>query len=194
MESPRLEERRLMALEQRIDADLAVGRDRELVPELEALVPDHPFRERLLYELMLALYRSGRQAEALAAFQAAKRRFAEELGLEPGPQLRDLERSILEQDPQLNASSRPKSVQNSRLRMLAVVVAGGAVAAVIAGGVLLARGSTAPSNVAGGASNELAAVSTRSGRPVARLSLRVFLERLPPLAARSGLPIPIRRS
>jgi YVTN family beta-propeller protein len=172
MEAPRLEERRLMALEQRIDADLALGRDDELVPELEALVRDHPFRERLLYQLMLAFYRSGRQADALAALQAAKRRFAEELGLEPGPQLRDLERLILEQDPQLSASSRPMRVQNSRLRRLAVALVGGAIVASIVGGILLARGDTTPSDIAGGASNELAAVSTRSSRPVAGLSLR----------------------
>jgi YVTN family beta-propeller protein len=171
-ESPRLEERRLMALEQRIDADLELGRDDELVPELEALVRDHPFRERLLYQLMLGLYRSGRQAEALGALQAAKRRFAEELGLEPGPQLRDLERLILEQDPQLSASSPPKRVQSSRLRRLALVVAGGAVVASIVAGILLARRDTTPSNIAGGASNELAAVSTRSSRPVAGLSLQ----------------------
>jgi YVTN family beta-propeller protein len=169
-ESPRLEERRLMALEQRIDADLELGRDDELVPELEALVRDHPFRERLLYQLMLGLYRSGRQAEALAALQAAKRRFAEEFGLEPGPQLRDLERLILEQDPQLIASSPPKRVQSSRLRRLAVVVAGGAVVASIVAGI--ARRDPTPSNVAGGASNELTAVSTRSSRPVAGLSLQ----------------------
>jgi YVTN family beta-propeller protein len=171
-ESPRLEERRLMALEQRIDADLALGRDDELVPELEALVREHPFRERLLYQLMLALYRSGRQAEALGALQTAKRRFAEELGLEPGPQLRDLERLILEQDPQLTASSRPKRVQSSQLRRLAIVVAGGAIVASIVAGILLARRDMTPSNIAGGASDELAAVSTRSSRPLAGLSLQ----------------------
>jgi YVTN family beta-propeller protein len=171
-ESRRLEERRLMALEQRVDADLAVGRDEELVPELEALVRDHPFRERLLYQLMLALYRSGRQAEALGALQAAKRRFAEELGLEPGPQLRDLERLILEQDPQLSASSRPKGVQSSRLRRLAVVVAGGAIVASVVAGILFARRDTTPSNIAGGASNELAEVDTHSSRPIAGLSLQ----------------------
>jgi YVTN family beta-propeller protein len=171
-ESPRLEERRLMALEQRIDADLALGRDDELVPELEALVRDHPFRERLLCQLMLGLYRSGRQAEALGALQAAKRRFAEELGLEPGPQLRDLERLILEQDPQLIASSPPKRVQSSRLRRVAVVVAGGAVVASIVAGILLERRDTTRSNIAGGASDELAAVSARSSRPVAGLSLQ----------------------
>ena len=76
-----------MALEDRIDADLALGRHSQLVPELETLVREEPFRERVLGQLMLALYRSGRQAEALAALQAARHRLAEELGLEPGQQL-----------------------------------------------------------------------------------------------------------
>jgi DNA-binding SARP family transcriptional activator len=87
----RLEERRLQGLEERLEADLALGRSGELVPELEALVREHPFRERLLGELMLALYRAGRQAEALAALQAGRRRLVEELGLEPGPELQRLQ-------------------------------------------------------------------------------------------------------
>jgi DNA-binding SARP family transcriptional activator len=79
------------------------GLDAELVPELEALIRDQPFRERLIGQLMQALYRAARQAEALAVLQAARLRFAEELGLEPTAQLRDLERQILEQDPTLAA-------------------------------------------------------------------------------------------
>src|SRR5262249_9877229 len=77
-ESERLEERRLLALEGRIDAELELGRDGELVGELELLVAEHPFRERLLGQLMLSLYRAGRQADALAAYQASRRRFVEE--------------------------------------------------------------------------------------------------------------------
>ena len=76
----------------------------ELVPELEQLAAEHPERERLAAGLMLALYRAGRQTEALAAYQAARRRLIEELGLEPGPELRELERRILQQDPTLWAS------------------------------------------------------------------------------------------
>lgn len=98
-----LEERRLQAAEERVEADLALGRSAELVPELEALARDHPFRERLLGQLMLALYRAGRQAEALAAFEAGRRRLAEELGLEPGPSVRRLQEAILAQDPALVA-------------------------------------------------------------------------------------------
>jgi DNA-binding SARP family transcriptional activator len=100
----RLEARRLLALEAKIDCELALGASSELVGELERLVADHPFRERFLGQLMLSLYRGGRQAHALAAYQAFRRRFAEELGLKPSPQLRALERQILEQDPALGAA------------------------------------------------------------------------------------------
>src|SRR5262245_4255215 len=101
-EALRLEEIRLTALEDRIDADLALGRHAQLVGELEGLVAEHPLRERLRGQLMLALYRSGRQADALAVYQRARRTLVEELGIEPGESLRKLERAILEQDPSLN--------------------------------------------------------------------------------------------
>ena len=94
----------MLALEERIDADMALGQSCELAPELEALVREHPFRERVLGQLMLALYRAGRQAEGLAAFQASRRRLAEELGLEPAPELAELQRKILEQSPALTVS------------------------------------------------------------------------------------------
>jgi DNA-binding SARP family transcriptional activator len=97
----RLEEIRLAVLEQRIDADLALGRHAQLVPELEQLVVDERLRERIYGQLMLALYRSGRQAEALEAYRQARDALVEECGLEPGPGLRRLERQILEQDPSL---------------------------------------------------------------------------------------------
>jgi predicted ATPase/DNA-binding SARP family transcriptional activator len=98
----RLDELRLTALEDRIDADLALGRHVQLVGELERLVAEQPLRERLRGQLMLALYRSGRQADALAVYQRARRTLVEELGIEPGESLRKLERAILEQDPALN--------------------------------------------------------------------------------------------
>jgi DNA-binding SARP family transcriptional activator len=98
----RLEEIRLAAVELRIDADLAVGRHDELVGELEGLVAEHPLRERLRKCLMTALYRSGRQAEALEAYQDARRALVDELGIEPAPALQELERSILRQDPALD--------------------------------------------------------------------------------------------
>jgi DNA-binding SARP family transcriptional activator len=108
----RLEELRLVALEQRIDADLACARHMELVGELEVLVMEHPLRERLRCQLMLALYRSGRQAEALDAYQQARRTLSEELGLEPGVELKRLETAILQQDPALDVhvEERPGSL------------------------------------------------------------------------------------
>ena len=95
-----------MALEERIDADLAAGRHAELVGELEALIAEHPLRERLRGQLMLALYRSGRQAEALHAYQVARRELSDELGLEPSGELKRLEQAILQQDPALEPSAR----------------------------------------------------------------------------------------
>jgi DNA-binding SARP family transcriptional activator len=97
----RLDELRLAALEDRIEADLVLGRHGEVVGELEALVAEHPLRERLRGQLMLALYRSGRQAEALAGYQEARRVLVDELGIEPTQALQDLERAILRQDPEL---------------------------------------------------------------------------------------------
>jgi predicted ATPase/DNA-binding SARP family transcriptional activator len=102
----RLEELRLTTLENRIEADLACGRHGELVGELESLIAEHPLRERLRGQLMLALYRGGRQADALEAYQAARHTLVEELGIEPGPELQDLNRAILSQDPELAAPVR----------------------------------------------------------------------------------------
>jgi DNA-binding SARP family transcriptional activator len=99
----RLEELHIEAVEDRIDADLACGRAEELVAELEALVGRHPLRERLRRQLMLALYRTGRQAEALAAYRAARQTLLGELGIEPTRALQDLEKAILAQDPELDA-------------------------------------------------------------------------------------------
>jgi DNA-binding SARP family transcriptional activator len=98
----RLEEIRLGALELRIVADLALGRNDELVGELRALVAEYPLRERLRGCLMTALYRSGRQAEALDVYQDARRTLVDELGIEPGPALRELERAVLRQDQALD--------------------------------------------------------------------------------------------
>jgi DNA-binding SARP family transcriptional activator/pimeloyl-ACP methyl ester carboxylesterase/tetratricopeptide (TPR) repeat protein len=113
-EIARLEELRLAALEERIDAELALGRHHELVAELEALVAEDAFRERLRGQLMLALYRCGRQADALHAFQSGRRLLVEELGLDPGPALQELELRILRQDPRLDlpavgAAPRPRA-------------------------------------------------------------------------------------
>jgi DNA-binding SARP family transcriptional activator len=106
IEIARLEELRLGALGQRRDADLAAGRAADLVGEIEALAAQHPLRERLRCQLMLALYRSARQAEALEAYRAARRELAEELGLEPSEELKQLEQAILRQDPALDQQQR----------------------------------------------------------------------------------------
>jgi DNA-binding SARP family transcriptional activator len=102
----RLEEIRLVALEQRIDADLALGRHHELVGELLERVTEHPLRERLHAQLMLALYRSGRQPESLEAYRRAHAALVEDFGIEPSAALRLLERQILEQDPALELEPR----------------------------------------------------------------------------------------
>jgi DNA-binding SARP family transcriptional activator/class 3 adenylate cyclase len=104
-EGARLEEVRLAALEGRLEADLLLGRHGDLVGELEALVARHPLRESLRRQQMLALYRSGRQAEALTAYQQARRALADELGIEPSPALRALERLILQQDASLDPAA-----------------------------------------------------------------------------------------
>ena len=101
-EAERLEELRLVALERRLEADLALGRDAELVGELERLVAEHPLRERLRAQLMVALYRSGRQADAVAAYRDARSALVDQLGIEPGTELRELEQAVLRQDPALD--------------------------------------------------------------------------------------------
>jgi len=128
-EAGRLEELRLAANEDRIDAELALRRHAACVPELELLVARHPTRERLVGQLMLALYRSGRQAEALAAYRAARRSLVEELGLEPGRELRRVEAAVLAHDPVLDLpaavrASPPEPAMPRRGRLqLAVVTA-----------------------------------------------------------------------
>ncbi len=101
VERAALQELHIATLEERIEADLALGRHALLVPELERLTAVHPYRERLVALLMLALYRSNRQADALAAYRATRLRFSEELGIDPGTTLQELEIAILRQDPAL---------------------------------------------------------------------------------------------
>lgn len=106
IEIARLDERRLAAVEQLIDAELRLGRHHDLVGELRSLVAAHPLRERLRAQLMVALYRSRRQADALAVYQDTRRALVEELGIEPSPELQQLERSILQQDRALELGTR----------------------------------------------------------------------------------------
>jgi DNA-binding SARP family transcriptional activator len=123
IEIGRFEELRLQCLEDRIEADLGAGRHTDLIPELEALARAEPRRERLRAQLMRALYRSGRAADALAVYRATREALAEELGIEPGPELRELEQAILRQDASLDdvplRATEPDVVQ----RKLAAVVA-----------------------------------------------------------------------
>jgi DNA-binding SARP family transcriptional activator len=103
----RLEDLRLAAVEERIEADLALGRHADLIGELEALIAENPHRERLRGQLMLALYRSGRQAEALELYAETWRMLRDALGLEPSPRLKELEREILRHDSRLEPPAEP---------------------------------------------------------------------------------------
>jgi predicted ATPase/DNA-binding SARP family transcriptional activator len=118
----RLEELRLVVLEERIEAELTLGQHASLVAELTTLVHEHPLRERLRGQLMLALYRSGRQADALAAYQETRATLVEELGLEPGTELQELNRRILNQDPELALAAR--SLPRGTVTFLAADVEG----------------------------------------------------------------------
>lgn len=110
----RLEELHVAAVEDRIDADLALGRVEALVPELEALVKRHPLRERLRRQLMLALYRTDRQAEALAAYRDARQTLLDELGIEPSRALQELQKAILAQDPSLDVRAAQPAAAGRR--------------------------------------------------------------------------------
>jgi DNA-binding SARP family transcriptional activator len=153
-EAGRLAGLRVSATEDRIEAELALGHHSALVPELEVLVAREPTRERLVGQLMLALYRSGRQADALAAYRAARSSLVEELGLEPGPELKRLETAVLAHDPALDLppqaiSQRATRIPGPRRRRTRPMLAGGAA---LAGGAViatlaLAGGTTGPKRV-----------------------------------------------
>lgn len=138
-DAARLDDLRLAALEERIEADLAVGRDAELVDELQRLVASHPLRERLWGQLMLSLYRSGRQADALEAYGRARQTLVSELGIEPGPTLRELQRRVLDQDSVLDsgferaapATTPHRSPPRRALALLAAALVLAAAAAVV---------------------------------------------------------------
>ena len=174
-ERGQLEEQRASALEQRIDADLELGRHAELLPELEALVREEPLRERRRAQLMLALYRSGRQADALDVYRNGRKLLADELGLEPGAELRQLEKAILEHDPEIAAPARPRPREpaaggprrSSRSRVAVVVGAlllAGALAAVV---LALTRGSETVTVKP----NSVAAIDPRTGHVEAAVAI-----------------------
>ena len=141
----RLDEEWIEATELRVEADLALGRHDALVGELRTLVRRHPLRERLRGQLMLALYRGGRQGEALEVFAEGRRELAGELGLEPGPALRELHQSMLDQDPALDLGRPPAARARNRRRALAAAVVAGVVAVAAA---LLVDGKDEPDAVA----------------------------------------------
>jgi DNA-binding SARP family transcriptional activator len=120
----RLEELRLAALEQRIDADLELDRHGDVIGELDALVREHPLRETFRRQQMLALYRSGRQAEALEAYQDARARFVDELGIEPGPELKQLQAEILRHEAGIAAPGVPRGVADEEGDVLKALLTG----------------------------------------------------------------------
>jgi YVTN family beta-propeller protein len=172
-EIARLEEARLAALEDRIEADLALGRHAALVAELEGLVAANPLRERLRGQLMLALYRSGRQADALENYRKARRELIDELGIEPGPGLQELEGAILAHDPALKAPPQrsafvPVIAARRGWRGRVLLAAGGALlfAAITLVAVRLSgSGGSAPQVTA----NSVAVIDARVGNVVARV-------------------------
>jgi DNA-binding SARP family transcriptional activator/streptogramin lyase len=172
-EAARLAELRLAAREEHAAAKLARGRDNEVVPELAALVEESPYRERPRALLMLALYRSGRQAEALAVYAQAREVLQHQLGLEPGEELRRLERAILTHDPSLHGHARPAAPETParrRRRRGLAVAAGVAVGAAALGGVLGSRSGGHPAAAAVIPAHSLALVAPGAGR-VARVRL-----------------------
>ena len=166
-EIARLEEERRSAIEDRIEADLQLGRHRALVAELESLVAANPNRERLLSQLMLALYGSGRQVDALDAYRRGRQVLSDELGLDPGPELRALEQRIIAHDPTLDP---PGPISAARRRVVArprLVGAGGVlllVAAIAAAAVKLSGGGGGPAVRV--APNSVAAIDVRTDRVV----------------------------
>jgi YVTN family beta-propeller protein len=190
-EIARLEEARMVATERWFDAELELGHHTALLPELEALVRDHPLRERLAGQLMLAQYRSGRQAEALATYRQARAQLVDELGLEPGPELQGLEAAVLAQDPALNpdphsghprghGAARPDPA--ARRRGGALLLAGGGAllaAAIAAAVVVLTSGSVTVQAVP----NSLAAIDATTNRVAGDTSVG---QRPGPLAVGSG--------
>jgi YVTN family beta-propeller protein len=185
-EIARLLEARLAAAGDLVDARLELGEHAQVIGMLEALTREHPLKERFVAQLMLALYRSGRQADALEAYRVFRARLVEELGLEPGRDLRDLQRAILIQDPALRApdrARRPASASpDRRSRAGLLLAAGGAllVAALVVVAVSLARGGSPGVRVA---PNSLAAIDPGSDRVVAAVPVG---DRPGPVASDAG--------
>jgi YVTN family beta-propeller protein len=181
-EAARLEALRLDAVQDRIEADLTTGRGTELVGELERLVAAEPLRERLWAQLMLALYRSGRQAEALDAYRRARQTLVSELGIEPGPELRDLERRILAHDPTLGRGPRvPTPLRRKANARLALVLIALAAVGVIVTALLLFGGGSGRTAVP---ADSVAIIDLRRNTVVEAIPV---LQAPGPIAAGAGL-------
>ena len=176
-EIARLEESRLAAVEARIEAELALGEHAELVGEVEALVREHPLRERLVGQLMLALYRSGRQADALEAYRVARRGLVEELGIEPAGEVQRLQQAILKQDPALELEpptpEKPDSraaITRRRRRGGGLIVAGAALLLVALVAVAAQLAGSGPSSVRV-APNSLAGIDIKDNRVTSAMAV-----------------------
>jgi YVTN family beta-propeller protein len=167
----RFEELRLSALEERIDADLALGRHDAVVQELEQLVARHPLRERLRGQLMLALYRSGRQAEALEVYRDGRRRLADELGLEPGPSLQQLERAILAHDAALQPATRKSKHGRTRRKGGLLIAAGSSIliAAAVGVAVIELTGNDKSTGLAAVAADRVGVIDPHTNRIVGQI-------------------------
>jgi DNA-binding SARP family transcriptional activator/streptogramin lyase len=166
-EAARLEEERLAALEDRIEADLASGRHAAVVGELESLARQHPLRERVHEQQMLALYRSGRQVEALERYQQTRRELVDQLGVEPGPALRELERAILAHDPALQRHTPGWPREGGLSRRRAPAIAAGVsllVLAVIAALLAVSRGGRGASTLVGRQAGAVVAIDPANDR------------------------------
>jgi branched-chain amino acid transport system substrate-binding protein len=177
-EISRLDELHLLALEERFDTELELGHHAQAIPELTSLVAAEPLRERLRGQLMLALYRSGRQTEALAVYSQGRRQLVDELGLEPAPELQDLQQRILEHDESLGPIARPR--QPSSRRHGLVLLAGGlaAVIAAVSVAFVLSHSGGGASGLAKVTPDSIGEIDPGSGRIVGELPIpgRPFLE------------------
>ena len=178
----RLEEVHVAALEDRIEADLALGRHESLVAELERLVLEHPYRERLHGQLMLALYRSGRQAEALEVYRAARRTLVADLGLEPSRRLQDLELAILRHDPAVEppptapprVGEQPRAAAAPRRRWVisGAVVLAIALALAVVGAFALHRATTQPPKPIALVGNSVAVIDPKTATITREIPIR----------------------
>ncbi|MFL6030620.1 MAG: BTAD domain-containing putative transcriptional regulator, partial [Gaiellaceae bacterium] len=164
VEIARLDVLRLSGLEELIEADLAAGRSAELIAEVGALVAAHPLRERLRRQLMLAFYRSGRQAEALQVYQETRRLLVDELGIEPSPALQQLERSILVQDASLEPPAQVRAEHERSMRRGHAFAGVASLLAVAAGLIAFVTTRSEPSPEVRVLANSLAVIDPESNR------------------------------